>query len=147
MTTNLCYGIPDVALSRVDGGEINPSIFAGHELVVFFCPSETAAARQEIEGFCSRAADFVKSGAWLIGVLTGQALQERGSDEVAAQVTLATDKDGSAWAAFEELLNLTERTQETEGGTFLFERGGCLAKAWSGGGHAQDALAELQRRD
>jgi len=145
MTTNLCYGIPDVTLRCVGGGQINPSAFAGHELVVFFCPSSSSAAASEIEAYAARAKAFVDGGAWLIGVLSGEAAAKSGGNLGDTGIKLAEDTDGAAWEVFEELLKTSERTEEVEGGAFLFERGGCLAKAWAGTGHAENALNELQR--
>lgn len=144
--TNLCYGIPDINLPKVDGGEINPSAFAGHELVIFFCPSDGHAAAAEIEDYCSRARAFADGGAWLIGVLSGKPPAEQCGSGESAHITLAQDKNGTAWAAFEDLLSAEKRSEEVHGGTFFFERGGCLANAWPGSGHAEDALKALQWR-
>lgn len=146
MTTNLSYGIPDVTLPCLGGGEINPSAFAGHELIVFFCPSNPGAAASEIESYASHSKAFVDGGAWVIGVLSGEAVAKAGDDQGDTPLKLAEDRDGAAWAAFEELLKTSERTEETEGGAFLFERGGCLAKSWPGRGHAEDVIRELHRR-
>jgi peroxiredoxin len=37
MSATRNYGIPDIELPLPKGGTVNPSDFAGHELVVLFC--------------------------------------------------------------------------------------------------------------
>lgn len=141
----LRYGIPDVRLSRAGGGEIDPADFAGHKLVVFFCPAEVAAAAQEVYSYRVRADAFASAGAWLIGILR-QYSAEQDASPPGTHITLAHDPEGTAWLAFEGLLEAGQQTEAANGGTFLFERGGCLAGAWAGSGHAEDALQELHRR-
>lgn len=142
----LRYGIPNIALPRVVGGEINPADFAGHELVVFFCPSDPAAAAREIEEYRSRAGAFQDRGAWLVGVLSGCLAVRPDPPAGTSHITLARDTEGQGWAAFEALLDVDQRTEEMQGGVFLFDRGGCLNRAWARTGHAQDVLCELRGR-
>ena len=142
----LCYGIPNINLHRHNGGEINPSTFVGHELVVFFCPADPVAAAREIESYSALAEAFVAAGAWLICIFSGGSSAETPHLRKDIHITLACDQDGSAWDAFESLLETTGRAEEAAGGAFLFERGGCLAKAWPGTGHAENVLNELHRR-
>jgi peroxiredoxin len=142
----LCFGIPDIALPRVGGGEINPGAFVGHELIVFFCPADPAAAAEEVEAFRQRAEDFADGGAWVIGVLTDAIAEAHGTAPAGPQVALARDPDGAGWASFQALLEPVERTAEVQGGTFFFARGGCLAGAWPGCGHAEDALNAVHVR-
>ena len=144
--TSLSYGVPDIALPRIGGGEINPAAFVGHELVVFFCPVDPAEAASEVESFRARATDFADCAAWLIGILSGglAPLPPHSSGE--AEITLAWDPTGAGWSLFESLLDPAERSEERNGGTFVFVRGGSLAEAWPGAGHADDALAALTRR-
>lgn len=146
MTTRLCYGIPDIVLPKLNGGEVNPSVFAGHEFVIFFCPADAGAAAVEIKDYCAHANTFADRGAWLIGVLSGEPSHGPSFSGKGPHILLAHDKDGHAWAAFEELLGAEERSGERDGGTFLFDRGGCLAKAWAGSGHAEDVLEALRWR-
>jgi peroxiredoxin len=145
-TSRLRYGIPDIDLPRVDGGEINPSELIGHDFVVFFCPADRAAAVREIEDYRSRSEDFEKCGAWLIGVLTDRHEELPAGPADEPHLPVARDPDGAAWAAFESLLDPESCSAKEAGGTFLFARGGCLARAWPGSGHAADALCELRRR-
>ena len=141
--TELCYGIPDIRLPRVGGGAINPSDFVGHELVVFFCPAGAADAKAEVDSFRSRAAAFADAGAWVIGIL-GEGAVERHEPAGTAEIALAGDPDGSAWAAFESLLAEEQRGEERNGATFLFARGGSLDAAWPGSGRAEEALRALR---
>jgi peroxiredoxin len=141
--TALCYGIPDIRLPRVGGGAINPSDFVGHELVVFFCPAGAADAMKEVESFRSRAAAFADAGAWVIGIL-GEGPVEQHQAAGTAEIALASDPDGSAWAAFESLLDEEQRGEERNGGTFLFARGGSLDAAWPVCGRAEVALNALR---
>lgn len=141
--STLYFGIPNVLLPGVDGGEINPADFVGHELVVFFCPADNRGASTEIDSYLKRASEFEACGAWLLGIVRGQAealVHSLGS----AQITLLRDSEGEAWMRFENLLPAQERNAETDGATFLFRRGGSLSQAWPGGGHAGDALAALR---
>jgi peroxiredoxin len=140
----LCYGIPDVVLERFGGGTINPSWFAGHELVVFFCPADPAAAAAEIASYAQRSEEFAKCGAWLIGVRSDEGCQD---ETVHDPITIALDHSGAGWAAFESLLDPAARTAEAAGGTFLFYRGGRLGRTWQGAGHAAEALEALRARD
>jgi peroxiredoxin len=144
-TTSLSYGIPDIRLPRVGGGEINPSDFVGHELVVFFCPADPDSAATEIDSFRSRAAAFADCGAWVIGIL-GDGLRESHDAAGEAAIALARDPDGAGWSVFESLLAESERGEARNGGTFLFARGGGLDAAWPGSAHAEDALGALGHR-
>jgi peroxiredoxin len=143
---NLCYGIPDISLPRIDGGAINPCELIGHELIVFFCPADPQAAAREIDDYRSRIEAFELAGAWLIGVLTDGLDDQRVSPTDAPHLPLAHDPGGAGWAIFESLLDPEQRSEEASGGSFLFARGGCLARAWPGSGHAADVLHELRQR-
>lgn len=143
--TRLCYGMPDIDLPRVAGGEINPSTFAGHELVVFFCPADPIAAEREIESFRGRASAFTDAGAWVIGILSAPPSEHHPHAASGAEITLAFDPDGHGRAAFESLLGDKERSEESDGATFLFARGGSLDAAWAGAGHADEVLVALHR--
>ena len=140
--TLFCFGIPSVELDRVGGGRINPADFAGHELVVFFCPADAESAAKEVEAYSQRAAAFVDGGAWLLGIIakTPDSLSVKQSG---SHIMLAWDPDGAAWTAFESLLDPADRGEQKDGGAFFFQRGGCLARAWAGAGHAADALKAL----
>ena len=139
----LSYGIPDVALDRLGGGTINPSWFAGHELVVFFCPADPAAAASEIASYAQRSEEFAKCGAWLIGVRSDEGWQHA---PVRDPITIALDLSGAGWSGFESLLDPAARTAEAAGGTFLFYRGGRLGRACRGPGHAGEILQALRTR-
>ena len=44
----LSFGIPDIDLPRHGGGTVNPGDFAGHPLIVVFCPTDPAAVAREL---------------------------------------------------------------------------------------------------
>ena len=138
----LCYGIPNIQLPRVGGDAINPCAFVGHELVVFFCPSDAAEAEDEIASYRCRLPDFEEAGAWVMGIVIGRSFLPS-----ACEIAIATDPGGEGWAAFESLLDRSERSAEAGGGVFLFGRGGCLTRAWTGAGHAGEVVEALRRRD
>lgn len=140
----LRYGIPDIELDRVGGGTVNPSCFAGHELVVIFCPAGPAAAAAEITSYAERAKAFADCGAWLIAVRCDDFPPDTSTHE---QITIALDPMGAGWAAFENLLDSAARTAEAAGGTFLFHRGGRLGRACHGSGHAAQLLDALRARE
>ena len=142
----LRFGIPDVDLRGIKGTKIDPCDFAGHKLVVFFCPSGAEAAAAEIEAFDKRAEVFAEADAWLIGVVgeTAEILPPGVID--ATHIALAEDPDGVAWNAFESLFEDARQSDRARGGTFVFWRSGSLCNAWSGTGHAEDALKALVGR-
>src|SRR5689334_13616199 len=111
----LRYGIPDIQLPRLGGGTINPSVLVGHELVLFFCPAEPEQATAEISAYVRRLPDFEAAGAWVMAILPGPA-----SLETAPDLAIGQDPEGAAWAAFESLLEPSERSAEVRGGAFLF---------------------------
>src|SRR4029079_19223657 len=63
---SLRFGIPDIELSCDSGTKVNPASFAGHELIVLFCPTDAAEAGQEIAAYRKHCADFVARDAWLL---------------------------------------------------------------------------------
>lgn len=142
----LRFGIPDVDLHGIRGAKIDPCDFAGHKLVVFFCPSEAEAAAAEIEAFDKRAEVFAEADAWLIGVVGEKAENLPPGVVDATHIALADDPDGAAWSAFESLLQDAQQSDKAGGGTFVFWRSGGLCNAWPGTGHAEDALKAVVGR-
>jgi len=139
--TNLRFGIPDIELSCDSGTKVNPASFAGHELIVLFCPTDAAEAGQEIAAYRKHCADFVARDAWLL------TFADQCGDvavEGADRVMTVPDPDWHAWVAFRNLTPHPEEYARADGATFLFGRGGDLRGYWRGSGHAHDVLAELQ---
>lgn len=137
-TAELNFGIPDIDLSWSCGGRVNPSCFAGHQLVVLFLPEDGAAAAAELESYDRLADEFAGIDAWYLVI---------GKDAVPHsnhKAPIALDPDGAAWSAFNKLAKL--ELQRESGAAFLFTRGGALHRTWSEPGHARQVLSELQTR-
>lgn len=137
--------VPDIALERLDGGRIDPADLRGQNLVVFFCPSDPAAAAREIDAFGDFAERFADAGAWVLGVLEGP-LPPNLAKEGEPRIELAQDSDGCAWAHFEPALRCHGNPARSAGAVFFFERWGTLRKAWPSSGHARDALEAATAR-
>lgn len=140
----LWYGIPDISLVRLNGGEINPAHFIGGELVVVFCPVDSAAAGAEVRAYRELANAFGESGAWLIGLIDDAQLADE--DIVDRGLLLARDPGGTGWSAFSALVPWLTGADRASGGTFYFGRGGSLVRFWPGAGHASDALEAIVKR-
>lgn len=137
----LKFGIPDLELDCRSGKSINPSDFAGHELVALFCPLDPAAASAEIAAWRRRSSELVKRDAWL---LTFAELSDELLGESAQRMSIIPDPRRHAWTAFCDLTGHGEDFSRSSGATFLFTRGGGLHRHWPGIGHVDEVLAELQ---
>ena len=141
MTENpLRFGIPDVELRCTFGLSINPSSFAGHELVVVFCPADPAEAAKEISAYRRRIAEFVDHDAWILAIGDACAQEEAKGPE---RVLAILDPDHQAWFAFRDLTDCPEAFDRERGATFFFTRGGNLHRFWHGPAHVDDVLSEL----
>lgn len=140
-TAPLKFGIPDIGLTCGKGGTINPSTFAGHELVVVFCPTDSEQAAREIDAYRKHAADFVARDIW---ILTIGDQCEPTTRVQAGNPMLIADTDRHAWVAFRDLTHSPETLDRADGATFLFTRGGGLHCYWHGSGHVHAVLEELR---
>ena len=138
-TTHLKFGIPDIELTCRLGSTVNPSSFAGHSLVVVFCPSDPEQAANEAEAYRKHASEFVAHDAWILAF--GEDC--RTAPDGAAQLLTIADEDRHAWTAFRDLTDSAETLDRGDGATFLFRRGGGLNRYWHGPGHVHDVLNEL----
>jgi len=142
--TRLNYGIPDIQLPRHDGGTVNPGDFAGHPLIVVFCPVDPAAEARELRNCAERVCEYDDYEAWLITVGRESGASTAESDSPSAS---AYDPDDQAWAAFKKVAGReASELDRAEGATFLFGRGGSLQRSWPGCGHGAEVLAELAER-
>jgi peroxiredoxin len=143
VTTARHFGIPDVELPRAGGGTLNPAAFAGHDLVVLFCPKDRAMAADELADYAARTSALVRDDAWIMAVC-----DEAGLVSATGQCPLpiAADPSGRAWTAFAELVPSAGRIERANGAVFLFGRGGCLRRVWSGSGQADEVCRELAVR-
>ena len=140
----LRFGIPNVDLAKVGGGFVNPSDFAGHQLIVVFCPTDPSAAAQELSEYSACASELCANDAWIIGICDDEA-----ASAIAARqscFSVATDQQRAAWSAFQKLSKHRTRQERDAGAAFLFSRGGSLQRAWAGGGHASEVMRELKQR-
>jgi peroxiredoxin len=142
--TALKFGIPELDLAKAGGGVVNPSNFAGHQLIVVFCPTDPGAAARELDEFSRHGSELCGDDAWIIGICnntTGAAAAEN-----SLCFPVAVDQENSAWSSFQTLLKPQERQEREPGSVFLFGRGGGLQRTWTGGGHAREVMQELKQR-
>lgn len=59
------------------------------------------------------------------------------------RVMTIEDPDAEAWMAFQALLTGTDRSEQANGATFRFTRGGNLHRHWKGPDHIVDVVREL----
>jgi len=137
--TRTC-ALPDIELSGANGARVNPSDFAGHELIVLFCPNKLLDATQELMEFNALSDALAFNDAYMIAICDPKA----GSP--ASRVTLASDPEGFAWNLLAECLSQQERAEADKGAVFLMGRGGCLKRSWHGAGHAQSVRQALGER-
>ena len=137
------YGIPDVELQRPGGVTVNPADFAGHQLVVLFCPADREAAALDVADYALHMKDLCDTDAWIIGICDEK---EPRCGHGASSFTMARDSERLAWDAFQNLLGPRDRTSRDEGAVFLFDRGGGLRRSWAGSGHASDVARAVRQR-
>lgn len=137
--TRLKYGIPDVELTWSSGGSVNPSCFAGHQLVVLFLPKGRRKQIAEFESYNQLAEQLSGTGAWFLVV--GDETQIQGD----AKTPVALDPEDRAWRAFTEIAR-GEKLERADGAAFLFTRGGAFHRLWRAPGHAREVLEELRSR-
>jgi hypothetical protein len=133
------YGLPDIELAGAAGSTFNPSHFAGHDLVVLFCPADRQAASQEIADYNSLAEALAFNDAYMFAVC------DREAGAPASRI-LETADVARARAAFSGCCSKRDRPEPDEGAVFLFGRGGCLRHIWHGTGHAKEVARALGER-
>lgn len=133
------YGVPDVDLAGQQGNNLNPADFAGHELVMLFCPAEQEAAVAELAAYNGLSDALAYNDAYLVAICQAEA------GTPASRILVSNDSD-RAWNALGKCLDGTERPDPDEGAVLLFGRGGCLTKVWRGVGHANEVAQALGER-
>lgn len=136
--SELNFGMPNVDLTWSCGGTVNPSCFAGHQLVVLFLPTDERQQVTEFQSYDKVADELAGTDAWFLVVGKESGTSEPGS------VPIAFDPDEKAWKAFTKLAKINP--DRTAGAVFLFTRGGALHHAWPGPGHASEVVRELLSR-
>lgn len=133
------FGPPDVDLLGLHGGMVNAANFAGHDLVVLFCPSDPEAAARELADFNELSDDLAYNDAYMVAVCA------RGTGSPASRIAMTEDVE-RAWAAFSPCCGKHNPAYPAEGTVLLFGRGGCLRKVWKGTGHANEVSQALGER-
>jgi peroxiredoxin len=132
----LNFGIPNIDLERSSGGKVNPSSFAGHQLVVLFLPETLGSQAAELESYGECSDALCTTDAVLLVVA---------SNAVDTTRPIALDPNGKAWRAFLEIAE-SANVERREGAAFYFTRGGAFHRVWPGRGHASEVVAELRSR-
>jgi len=139
LASELKFGIPDIDLQWTCGGSVNPSCFAGHQLLVLFLPTDVRRQSAEFDSYEKLSDEIAGTDAWflVVGATSAQGQQQR-------KVPVALDPTGKAWAAFNKVAKV--RLDRAEGAAFLFTRGGAFHRVWTGQGHAPEVVRELLSR-
>ena len=137
VTTRVKYGIPDIELEWSCGGTVNPSCFAGHQLVVVFLPKEMEQRRLELEIYERLARELSGTDSWI--VLIGDPTNLRSDGPV------ALDPQDEAWLAFKRVAQ-AEDLDRDEGAVFNFSRGGAFEHVRAGAGSAEEVRKDLLGR-
>jgi hypothetical protein len=140
LATELNFGIPNIDLPWSCGGTVNPSCFAGHQLLVLFLPTDERQQAAEFASYDELAEDLAGTDAWflVIGTDNAKSPEER-------KIPIALDRDGKAWQAFKKVAKKS-KLNRSEGAAFLFTRGGAFHRVWPGQGYAREVLQELLSR-
>lgn len=141
MDSELNFGIPDIELPWSCGGTVNPSCFAGHQLVVLFLPVHAKQWTAELAAYEKVAEEFAGTDAWFLTIASDASVP---SDR--PSIPVAVDQNGGAWRAFEKLPDPGTRLDRNKGAAFLFTRGGAFHRVWLGQGHAREVMDELLTR-
>lgn len=143
MPTELKFGLPDLDLPRLGGGKVSPVAYAGHALIVLFCPHGRAAEAEILHEFAKIACEFASYDAWLLAVIEGDAGPRV---EHECEFAIVYDHHGSAWSAFKKLAAPSANLHRNKGATFLFARGGSLQTVWNGPASANEIIEQLAQR-
>jgi peroxiredoxin Q/BCP len=133
----------------IDGGErLSSASLKGKPYVVYFYPKDdTSGCTREAQDFTALAAEFEKTGAWILGVSKdGPKSHAKFAGKYGLEVKLASDEDGSVCEAFGTWVEKSlygRKYMGIERATFLIDRDGTVARAWRKvkvPGHAEEVL-------
>ena len=139
LKSHLNFGIPDVDLPWNRGANVNPSCFAGHQLVVLFLPADSKQQAAELERYDRLSKELSHTGAWFLAVASEPCV------EGDAKTPVALDPDEKAWRAFKEVAGDANLDRQ-RGAAFFFTRGGAFHRVWAGPGHEREVAEELLAR-
>ena len=134
---------PNLTLPGVSGGTFNPADFRGQRLALFLCPDDPEEAAREIEGWRALVDHFQDAGVWLLGIAHDRVPEECLSDKAGRHIAIARDSDLRLRSLLMPHFASGQNggmPDPASGGAFLFERWGCLDRAWPSSGHAADVL-------
>lgn len=132
-------GVPNIDLAGQHGGTVNPADFAGHELVMLFCPADRETAAAELAAYDGLADALSYNDAYLVAICGADA------GASASRMLISNDTE-RAWDAVGECLDRMTNPAPDDGAVLLFGRGGCLTKVWRGIGHANEVAQALGER-
>lgn len=135
------FGVPKASVVAVDGKVVDLSVFAGHPLILAFCPVGACGAAGLLHDLSNLADNIAANDAWVIGI-TDDPLPP-GADDL--RLLLARDPDARLYAILCD--HLREPSGDlSHGAVFLFGRGGNLQRYWAGQPDAKEVVEELARR-
>jgi hypothetical protein len=143
MGTELKFGIPDLELPRLSGGKVSPAAFAGHALVVLFCPRGEAAEAEALDMYASTACELSAYDAWLLTIVDQDGISP---SQQKCPYAIVYDPEGTAWEAFAKVAERDLNLNRDQGATFLFARGGSLHRTWPGVAPPEFVLRALEHR-
>ncbi len=134
MTIAVGDGLPDVALTMMDGSMQSLASRKGRALLLYFYPKDdTPGCTKEAQGFSERADDFAEIGVDILGVSKeSPAKHAKFVDKYALKIDLATD-NGSALEAFGSWIEKSlygKKYMGIDRSTFLFDADGKLVREW-----------------
>ena len=134
MTIAVGDGLPDVALTMMDGSTQSLASRKGRALILYFYPKDdTPGCTKEAQGFSERADDFAEIGVDILGVSKeSPAKHAKFVDKYALKIDLATD-NGSALEAFGSWIEKSlygKKYMGIDRSTFLFDADGKLVREW-----------------
>ncbi len=128
-------GVPPVTLKDMNGVNFALDSFSGQPMVVYFYPkADTPGCTNEAKDFTALADDFAAAGVPVIGVSKDKpAKLKKFADKYALRVTLASDEEGAACAAFGTWVEKSlygRKYMGIERATFLIGADGIVQRVW-----------------
>ncbi|MGF1650697.1 MAG: thioredoxin-dependent thiol peroxidase [Hyphomicrobiaceae bacterium] len=139
---------PDFTLQTDGGGHVTLSKLRGSPVVVYFYPKDdTSGCTKEALSFTELKQKFDDAGVTVIGISPDSAAKhDKFKSKYDLAVTLAADEDNAiatAYGVWVEKSMYGKKYMGIERSTFLIDRHGTVARAWTKvkvPGHAEDVL-------
>lgn len=142
--------IPDIAMETPDGGQVKPSDFRGHKLVIFFYPKDdTPGCTTENKDFSALQDQFAAAGTKLLGVSKDPAKKHaKFIAKHGLTAPLASDPEegglSDALGVWAEKQMYGKTYMGMVRTTYLVDEAGKIAQVWEKvkvKGHAENVLA------